>query len=192
MKLKAGVTAALAAAMVLGLAACGSSSTAGGVMLAPGAGATVEAATTTTAATATSTTAATPTTGALSKEPTITLQKGPAPRKLVVRDLIVGTGATAEQGDTLDVNYVGALFSNDKVFDSSWKDTPGQSFAFTLGNGSVIKGWDQGLQGMKVGGRRELIIPPSLAYGNSGSGSTIPPNASLIFIVDLLKVTKPS
>ncbi len=190
MNLKAGVTAVAAAAVVLGLTACGSSSKAPGVMLAPGGGATVEAVTTTSTTSTTSTTATTPTTGALSHEPTITLQKGPAPKKLVVKDVIVGTGATAEKGDTLDVNYVGALFSNAKVFDSSWKDTPGKSFAFTLGNGSVIKGWDTGLEGMKVGGRRELIIPSSLGYGKSGSGSTIPPNAALIFIVDLLKVTK--
>ncbi len=190
MNLKAGVTVVAAAAIALGLTACGSSSKAPGVVLAPGAGATSEATSTTTSTSTTSTTATTPTTGALSKEPTITLAKGPAPKRLIVKDLIVGTGATAEKGDTLVVNYVGALFSNHKVFDSSWKDTPGKGFAFTLGQGAVIKGWDQGLEGMKVGGRRELIIPPSLAYGTSGSGSTIPPNASLIFIVDLLKVTK--
>ena len=101
--------------------------------------------------------------------------KGSPPRKLYTKDLIVGTGATAEKGDEVSVNYVGELYSNGKIFDSSWKDTPGSAFGpFTLGAGAVIPGWDQGLVGMKVGGRRELIIPPSLAYGSKGSGSTIP------------------
>ena len=105
--------------------------------------------------------------------------------------MIVGTGAIAAAGDEVEVNYVGELYSNGKVFDASWKDTPGKAFGpFQLGAGAVIKGWDEGLVGMKVGGRRELIIPPSLAYGKKGSGSTIPPNATLIFVVDLLSVTK--
>ena len=120
----------------------------------------------------------------------ITKPTGAPPTKLYTKDLIVGTGATAEPGDTLYVNYVGALYKNAKVFDASWKDTPGKPFSFALGQNQVIKGWDEGLKGMKVGGRRELIIPPSLAYGKSGSGSTIPPNSTLIFIVDLLKVVK--
>jgi peptidylprolyl isomerase len=157
-------------------------------MLAPGGGATVEAATTTTP---TATTVSTPTSGPLSKEPTIKLPTTPAPKTLVKNDLIVGTGAAAASGDEVQVNYVGELYSNGKVFDASWKDTPGKAFGpFQLGAGAVIKGWDEGLIGMKVGGRRELIIPPSLAYGAKGSGSTIPPNATLIFVVDLLSVSK--
>jgi peptidylprolyl isomerase len=188
-----GVTTALAAAAIcVGLAACGSSSKAPGVETAPGGGATVEAVTTTATTTATTATVSTPTSGPLSKQPVIVKPKGSPPRKLYTKDLIVGTGATAEKGDELSVNYVGTLY-NGKIFDSSWKDTPGSAFGpFALGAGAVIPGWDQGLVGMKVGGRRELIIPPSLAYGAKGSGSTIPPNATLIFVVDLLKVTKPS
>jgi peptidylprolyl isomerase len=191
MRLKAATTAITAAAVALGLAACGSSNKAQGITLAPGGGPTVETATT--PATPTTTTAATttPKSGALSKEPTITVPKGPPPKTLVKKDLITGTGATATSGSEVSVNYVGALYSNGKVFDASWKDTPGKAFGpFQLGAGAVIKGWDEGLVGMKVGGRRELIIPASLAYGKQGQGSTIPPNAALIFIVDLLAVSK--
>ncbi len=186
MNFKFAITAVAAAAMGLGIAACGSSK-APGVMLAPGGGATVEAVTTTTTTPA----ATTPKTGPLSKQPTITLPKTPAPKTLQKKDLVVGTGATAAAGDEVQVNYVGELYANGKVFDSSWKDTPGKAFGpFQLGAGAVIKGWDEGLVGMKVGGRRELIIPPVLAYGKSGSGSTIPPNSTLIFVVDLLAVSK--
>ena len=194
MTLKASMTALAAAAAALGLAACGGSSKAGGIMPAPGGGATNTTIATVTATTTTATTTtasvATPTSGPLSKEPTIKRPTGPAPKKLVSTNLIKGTGATARDGDTLYVNYVGELYKNGKVFDASWKDTPGQTYSFVLGQGHVIPGWDHGLVGMKVGGRRELIIPPSLAYGKSGSGSVIPPNATLIFVVDLVKVTK--
>ena len=112
--------------------------------------------------------------------------------KLVEKNLIVGTGATATDGSELSVNYVGALYSNGKTFDASWTDTPGKAFGpFQLGAGAVIPGWDEGLIGMKVGGRRELIIPPSLAYGKAGSPpAKIPGNATLIFIIDLLAVSK--
>jgi peptidylprolyl isomerase len=188
MRLKVTTTAIAAAAVALGIAACGGTTKAAGVVTAPGGGLTAEAPTTTTP---TTTTVSTPTSGALSKEPKIVVPKTPAPKTLVKKDLIVGTGATAATGDEVQVNYVGALYSNGKVFDASWKDTPGKAFGpFQLGAGAVIKGWDEGLVGMKVGGRRELIIPPSLAYGKAGSGSTIPPNATLIFIVDLLSVSK--
>jgi peptidylprolyl isomerase len=185
MTLKAAMTAVAAAAVGLGLAACGGSSKAGGVMLAPSAGPTSTTATTTTAASV-----PTPSSGPLAKEPKIKLPTGPAPTKLKVVDLIKGTGATAVDGDTLHVNYVGELYKNGKVFDASWKDTPGQTYSFPLGQHQVITGWDQGLKGMKVGGRRELIIPPAMAYGKSGSGSTIPPNSTLVFVVDLIKITK--
>jgi peptidylprolyl isomerase len=195
MTLKALITAVAAAAAALGLAACGGSSTTGGIVLAPGGGPTdttisTVAATTTTATTTTTTPAvATPTSGPLSKEPTITLPKTAPPTKLVVKDIVKGTGTAAAKGDTVYVNYVGELYKNGKVFDASWKDTPGKTYSFVLGQGQVIPGWDQGLVGMKVGGRRELIIPPDLAYGASGQG-TIPGKATLIFVVDLVKVTK--
>lgn len=134
----------------------------------------------------TTTTATTPTSGPLATEPTVTPPKGSAPKTLVVKDLVVGTGAEAKAGQPATVNYVGVLFNGGKEFDASWKRK--EPFTFTLGNGSVIKGWDQGLAGMKVGGRRELLIPSSLAYGPKGSGSAIPPNAALVFVVDLLGV----
>jgi len=161
-------------------------------MLAPGAGPTNTTVTTvpaTTGTTPTTTTVDTPTSGPLSREPKVSVPKGPAPKKLVVKNIIKGTGAVAADGDTLYVNYVGALYKTGKVFDASWKDTPGKTFSFTLGQGQVIKGWDEGLVGMRAGGRRELIIPPALAYGNQKSGS-IPPDSTLIFIVDLVKVVK--
>src|SRR5579884_2980275 len=134
MTLKAAMTAVAAAAVGLGLAACGGSSKAGGVMLAPSAGPTSTTITKTpsTTSTATTTTAAavpTPSSGPLSKEPKIKLPTGPAPTKLKVIDLIKGTGATAVDGDTLHVNYVGELYKGGKVFDASWKDTPGQTYS---------------------------------------------------------------
>jgi peptidylprolyl isomerase len=136
---------------------------------------------------ATGPTIVTPKTGKLSVQPKITVPSGRAPTKLVTRDLIEGTGAYAQTGDTITVNYVGALYKNGKVFDASWNRN--QTFTTPLGAGAVIPGWDQGLVGMRVGGRRLLIIPPNLAYGTTGSGSAIPPNSTLIFIVDLLAVS---
>ena len=126
----------------------------------------------------------TPTSGPLSKEPKVTPPSGPAPSKLVVKEIIKGTGAVATAGESVTVNYVGVLFNGGKEFDSSWKRN--ETFPFTLGRGQVIPGWDQGVVGMKVGGRRELIIPAALAYGAKGSPPAIPPNAPLVFVVDLL------
>jgi peptidylprolyl isomerase len=196
MTLKASITAVTAVAAALGLAACGGSTKAAGVQLAPGGGPTnttisTVPATTATATTPTATTpsVATPTSGPLSKEPKITVPKAAAPTKLVSTDLIKGTGTAAAKGDTIYVNYVGELYKSGKVFDASWKDTPGKTFSFVLGEGQVIPGWDDGLVGMKVGGRRQLIIPPSLAYKNKADGP-IPANSTLIFDVDLIKVSK--
>jgi len=106
-------------------------------------------------------------------------------------DLTVGNGDVAKAGDQVSVHYTGWLQNSDgskgRKFDSS-KDR-GQPFQFALGQGQVIKGWDEGVQGMKVGGVRELIIPPALGYGQRGAGGVIPPNATLIFEVELLRVT---
>jgi peptidylprolyl isomerase len=129
-------------------------------------------------------TATTPTSGPLSEEPKVTPPSGAAPTTLEKKDLIVGSGAEAQSGQTITVNYVGVLFKGGKEFDASWKRH--EPFTFKLGAGQVIAGWDQGIVGMKIGGRRELVIPANLAYGAKRSGSTIPPNAPLVFVVDLL------
>jgi peptidylprolyl isomerase len=107
------------------------------------------------------------------------------PTTLTITDEVVGTGAEAKSGNTVTVHYVGML-PNGTVFDASKKH--GQPFTFALGAGQVIKGWDQGVAGMKVGGKRQLIIPADLAYGSQGAGGLIPPNATLIFEVELLEV----
>ncbi|HWD63540.1 MAG TPA: FKBP-type peptidyl-prolyl cis-trans isomerase [Solirubrobacteraceae bacterium] len=183
-----GLVAVLVGALGIGLAGCGSGSKAAGVITVPSGGATAQAAsasTTTPTSTTATTTVKTPTSGPLAKAPVMPKTSGKPPAKLVIKDLVKGTGAAAKSGSSVVVNYTGELYSNDKVFDSSWKRS--QTFGpFTLGQGAVIPGWDQGLVGMRVGGRRELIIPSKLAYGKSGSGSTIPPNSALVFVVDLL------
>lgn len=108
--------------------------------------------------------------------------------ELTIKDEVAGTGAVAQAGDTVTVNYVGSL-TNGTVFDASANHgTTG--FSFTLGAGQVIKGWDQGLVGMRVGGKRLLVIPASLAYGNQAVGNVIPANSPLVFEVDLLNVQK--
>jgi peptidylprolyl isomerase len=184
------VCAALAAGLIAG---CGSSNNSdlAHVQLPPSASQTLTYSATSTSTTSTSTTPAitTPKTGPLSTEPKITVPKSHAPKTLVKTDLITGTGATVASGDTITVNYVGALYSNGKVFDASW--TSKTPFATQIGVAAVIPGWDQGLIGMRVGGRRELIIPPALAYKNQAQG-TIPANSTLIFIIDLLHVTPAS
>jgi FKBP-type peptidyl-prolyl cis-trans isomerase len=105
--------------------------------------------------------------------------------KLIMEDLVVGTGAAVTSGQKVTVHYTGWL-TNGKKFDSS-KDRS-DAFAFTLGKGQVIKGWDDGVQGMKVGGKRKLTIPPAMGYGSRGAGAVIPPNATLVFEVELLSV----
>jgi peptidylprolyl isomerase len=120
------------------------------------------------------------------KKPKVTVPDGPPPKELEVKDLKEGTGKTAKAGDDLTMDYVGVSYSTGKEFDSSF--SAGQPFNFTLGQGAVIAGWDEGIEGMKVGGRRELIIPPDKAYGAQGSPPSIKPNETLVFVVDLLAV----
>ena len=117
-----------------------------------------------------------------SKKPTITKPSGDPPTKLVTRDIVTGKGAAVKSGDKLQMHYLGALFDGEQ-FESSWDS--GEPFPVTIGQGEVIPGWDQGIIGMKEGGRRLLVIPPDLAYGEAGSGQSIPPNATLIFVVDV-------
>jgi FKBP-type peptidyl-prolyl cis-trans isomerase len=192
LKLRSGAALALAAlataALIAGCGSSGSSSTitVGNESKADEALGKSNAAATTSTPTSTTATAKTPTSGPLAKEPTVTVPTGAAPTALVTKEIIKGTGAEAKAGQPVTVNYVGALFHGGKVFDASWKRN--EPFVFTLGQGAVIKGWDQGVPGMKVGGRRELIIPANLAYGAKGAGSSIPPNAPLVFVIDLLGV----
>jgi peptidylprolyl isomerase len=112
---------------------------------------------------------------------------GPPPSQLVIEDITVGDGAQADAGTTVDVHYVGVAHSSGEEFDSSWKRN--QTFRFPLGAGRVIAGWDQGVAGMKVGGRRRLVIPPHLGYGDRGAGGVIQPGETLIFVVDLVGVS---
>ncbi len=116
-------------------------------------------------------------------KPQVKAPSGAPPQELVVNDLEEGTGATAKSGDAVTVQYVGVNYKTGKEFDASWDR--GEPFTFTLGAGEVIPGWDQGVEGMKVGGRRELIIPPELGYGTAGAPPAIPPNETLIFVIDL-------
>lgn len=119
------------------------------------------------------------------KKPSIPRPKGAPPTTLYKRDIVTGTGKAAKSGDHVTVQYVGVSYADGVQFDASWDN--GASFPFQLGKGNVIKGWDDGVPGMKVGGRRLLVIPPKLAYGDQANGK-IAANATLIFVVDLKKI----
>jgi peptidylprolyl isomerase len=119
-------------------------------------------------------------------KPVIEVPDDPPPTKLETKDIVEGHGPAAKKGDQLTVQYVGVDYDTGKEFDSSWSN--GQPFPVQLGTGQVIQGWDEGVAGMKVGGRRELTIPPDLAYGASGSPPAIGPNATLVFVIDLLSI----
>src|SRR4051812_7614378 len=185
------------AALCIGLAACGSSSTKTAA-IPSGSGDTGAASTATTTTTETTTqttkapTFAKPTAEVkkiadgvgtnTKKKPKIPKPSGKPPAKLTVVDIVKGSGASAQNGDTLTVDYAGDSWSTGKEFDASWNR--GQPFPVTLGQGQVIQGWEQGLLGMKKGGRRLLVIPPELGYGSSGSGTKIKPDETLLFVVD--------
>lgn len=121
------------------------------------------------------------------EKPHVYVPPGEAPpAELVIEDLEVGDGAEATAGNNVEVHYVGVAWSTRGQFDASWDR--GDTFEFRLGAGQVIPGWDQGVAGMKVGGRRRLVIPPGMAYGRSGAGGVIGPNETLVFVVDLVGV----
>ena len=122
-----------------------------------------------------------------SVKPVIPKPSGSPPNKLVVEDIVKGKGRVAKKGDNVTMQYVGVAFSTGEQFDASW-DTGAPIGPFPLGAGAVIEGWDEGIPGMRVGGRRELVIPPELAYGTQGQGP-IGPNETLIFVVDLVAVS---
>ncbi|HEX5594276.1 MAG TPA: FKBP-type peptidyl-prolyl cis-trans isomerase [Solirubrobacterales bacterium] len=115
-------------------------------------------------------------------KPKVKVPSGPPPKKLEIKDLEEGTGPAAKAGDEVTVQYVGVNYKTGQQFDASWDR--GEPFTFKLGEGLVIQGWEQGIEGMKAGGRRELIIPPQLGYGSQSTG-TIPANETLVFVVDL-------
>lgn len=121
-------------------------------------------------------------------KPKVEVPSGDPPKTLEKKDLKVGSGEEAKTGQKVSVHYVGVAYSTKKEFDSSWGG--GRPFNFTLGAGNVIQGWDEGVPGMKVGGRRELVIPPDLAYGPAGYPGAIGPNETLIFVVDLVSINQ--
>jgi len=120
------------------------------------------------------------------ERPQIDKPEGDVPFDLGIEDLVVGDGDEATKGKKVTVHYVGVAFSSGEEFDASWDR--GQPFGFKLGKGQVIAGWDAGVQGMKVGGRRKLTIPSAMAYGARGAGGVIKPHEPLVFVVDLLSV----
>jgi peptidylprolyl isomerase len=121
-----------------------------------------------------------------SQKPDVVVPAGNPPADLVMEDVTVGTGAEAKSGANVEVHYVGVAWSTQREFDASWNR--GDTFEFRLGAGQVIAGWDQGVAGMKVGGRRILTIPPHMGYGAQGAGGVIKGGETLIFVVDLLNV----
>jgi peptidylprolyl isomerase len=124
----------------------------------------------------------------LKERPKVRKPSGEPPSELVTVDVVEGDGKTAKEGDLVSMQYVGANWSNGEEFDASWNR--GEAFEFQLGGGQVIPGWDEGIVGMKEGGRRKLVIPPDKGYGPNGTpDGSIPPNETLVFIVDLEKVT---
>ncbi len=126
------------------------------------------------------------TSGEPGDKPTVRIPEGDPPSELQIEDVVHGDGAEAASGTSCTMHYVGVSWSSGRQFDASWDR--GQPFSFDLGAGMVIRGWDEGVAGMKVGGRRRLTIPPDLGYGSRGAGGVIGPNETLVFVVDLLGV----
>lgn len=122
----------------------------------------------------------------MSDKPLVEPHVGDTPQDLIFDDLIIGEGESAVAGQTAVVHYVGVGVTSGEEFDASWNRN--EPFSFPLGAGYVIKGWDEGVQGMKVGGRRRLVIPAHLGYGDRGAGGVIAPGETLIFVVDLLEL----
>ena len=122
----------------------------------------------------------------MASKPDVSIPDGPPPTELAIDDITVGTGPEAVPGQQVAVHYVGVSWSNGQQFDASWDRRA--TFDFKLGGGQVIQGWDQGVAGMKVGGRRRLTIPPAMGYGAQGAGGVIAPNETLVFVVDLVSV----
>ena len=180
-------TIALLAAAAVSVGACGDDeSDTASTATEPAAAAASAPTTSTTTTTTTRTSGSLDISKDLSSKPKIPKPSGDPPTKLVVKDIVAGKGRAAKAGDNLVVHYVGALYRTGGQFEASWDS--GKPFAFALGQGNVIPGWDQGIDGMKIGGRRLLIIPPDLAYGAQGQGS-IGPDETLVFVIDLLNVT---
>jgi peptidylprolyl isomerase len=119
----------------------------------------------------------------MDSKPTVEIPAGDPPTDLQIEDLEVGDGDEAKAGNDVLVHYVGVAWSDGKQFDSSWDR--GDDFAFTLGRGQVIKGWDDGVAGLRVGGRRRITIPPAMGYGAQGAGGVIKGGETLVFVVDL-------
>ena len=184
--------AAAASLAILAVAGCGSSdpstvsrttdASATPTFAAP---ASPEAASTAPAAPAGPCKATAPTTD-LAKKPVVVPPAGSAPTTTTTIDLVCGTGAVASPGAQVAVKYVGALYRGGKEFDSSWKNGPRNTLPFQVGAGQLIPGFDQGSVGMRVGGRREILIPSAQGYGDQGSPPGIPPGADLIFVIDLV------
>jgi hypothetical protein len=175
------VTASLVGALALATAACGSSNPSPSASRTGG-----PSAATTTTTTVPPVSMPSPA-GKWGTKPTVTVPSGAPPTVLEASDLITGTGAAAKEGDTVTVQYVGVLYATGKEFSASWDSN--MPFSFVLNAQQVIQGWAEGVVGMKAGGRRELVIPPALAYGNTPPpNSGIPADATLVFVVDLLKI----
>ncbi len=119
-------------------------------------------------------------------KPEVTIPEGSPSYQLELEDITVGEGEEAKSGSLVEVHYVGVSWKSGKQFDASWDR--GDTFKFGLGKGQVIRGWDEGVQGMKVGGRRKITVPPDMAYGKRGAGGVIGPDETLVFVVDLVGV----